>query len=88
MSTSVEQLHAEVYPAVEIVQAELDLMRAEKELADYWTHRSHIVKLAKEVAQEERITRRRLVRDLTRKQMALGERILRDLAARKANPPG
>lgn len=81
MYPTVEQLHTEVYPAVEIVQAEHDRMLVEMDYAEFWAHRSHTAELYKQFQHDEQVTRRRLVRDLTRRQKAIGERILNDLIA-------
>ena len=65
------------------VQDELDRLRAEKELSEYMAHRSYIIDLAREYNRQERISRRRLVAEFTRKQLLLGEQIVRRLEARR-----
>jgi hypothetical protein len=61
------------------VAAELAQLQAEKAHAEFIAHRSFIIELAKEFHRQERITRRRTVRQFTYKQTLLGERIIREL---------
>jgi hypothetical protein len=61
------------------VAEELARLQAEKAHAEFIAHRSFIIELAKEFHRQERITRRRTVRQFTYKQTLLGERIIRDL---------
>jgi hypothetical protein len=61
------------------VAAELAQLQAEKAHSEFIAHRSFIIELAKEYHRQERITRRRTVRQFTYKQKLLGERIIREL---------
>jgi hypothetical protein len=61
------------------VGAELAQLQAEKAHSEFIAHRSFIIELAKEFNRQERITRRRTVRQFTYKQTLLGERIIREL---------
>jgi hypothetical protein len=61
------------------VGAELAQLQAEKAAAEFMAHRSFITELAREFHRQERITRRRTVRQFTYKQKLLGERIIREL---------
>lgn len=61
------------------VEDELHRLKNEKRWAELLEHRRFIIQLARQMRHEQRITRRRLVKDFTRKQMIVGERILRDL---------
>ena len=63
------------------VQDELDRLRVEKAHSEFMAHRSYIIDLAKEYNRQERIRRRTLVREFTRKQLLIGERIIRELEA-------
>jgi hypothetical protein len=61
------------------VGAELAQLQAEKAHAEFIAHRSFITELAKEFHRQERITRRRTVREFTYKQSIIAERIIREL---------
>ena len=65
------------------VQDELDRLRVEKAHSEFMAHRSYIIDLAKEYNRQERIRRRTLVREFTRKQLLLGEQIVKRLEARR-----
>ena len=65
------------------VRDELDRLRVEKELSEFMAHRTYIIDLAREYHRQERILRRSLVREFTRKQLIIGERILRELEEAK-----
>lgn len=62
------------------VADELHRLRNEKRYAELLEHRKFIIQLAREMRYSERVTRRRIVRNFTRKQTAIGERILSELA--------
>lgn len=76
---SAEQVMAEVYPPTEIVQAELDLMREEMQMSDYWQAKYYLHTPGTPLTDWDRVTRRRYVQDFTRKQMEIGERIIRGI---------
>lgn len=76
---SAEQVMAEVHPSAETVQSELDEIRWEKEMAEYWDARYHLHIPGAPLTDWDKVTRRRYVQQFTRKQMELGERILRGL---------
>ena len=61
------------------VEDELHRLRNEKRWAELLEHRRFIIQLAREMRQEQRVSRRRVVREFTRKQTLIGERILRDI---------
>lgn len=66
------------------VRDELDRLRSEKATARFLEHRSFVIELAREYNRQERITRRSLVKELTRKQLLLGEQIAARLEASRA----
>ena len=65
------------------VADELARLQEEKALSEFMAHRSFIVQLAKAYHAEERVTRRRTVREFTYKQSILAERIIRELEETK-----
>lgn len=65
------------------VEDELHRLRNEKRWAAMLEHRRFIIQLAREMRRQERYTRRRVVREFTRKQTLIGERILRELEETK-----
>jgi hypothetical protein len=70
------------------VEDELHRLRNEKRWAELLEHRRFIIQLARQMRAETRITRRRLVRDFTRKQLIIGERIIRELEETKRHSRG
>lgn len=74
-----QQIMSEVYPTVETVQAELDEMHAQMEMADYWQAQYHLHIPGAPLTEWDQVTRRRYLQEFTRKQMRIGERILRGL---------
>jgi hypothetical protein len=70
------------------VEDELHRLRNEKRWAELLEHRRFIIQLARQMRAETRITRRRVVRDFTRKQLIIGERILRELEETKRHTRG
>lgn len=73
---TVEQLYAEVYPDVQIVQNELDTMHAEMAMTDYWAnlYKNHTPGTV--LNNWDTVTRRRFVQEFTEHQKQLGEKIL------------
>lgn len=65
------------------VEDELHRLRNEKRWAELLEHRRFIIQLAREMRHQERVSRRRVVREFTRKQTLIGERILRELEETK-----
>ena len=61
------------------VEDELHRLRNEKRWAELLDHRRFIIQLAREMRHQQRVSRRRVVREFTRKQTLIGERILRDI---------
>lgn len=61
------------------VEDELHRLRNEKRWAELLEHRRFIIQLARQMRHEQRVSRRRVVREFTRKQTLIGERILRDI---------
>lgn len=65
------------------VADELARLQAEKSHAELIAHRSFVIELAKEFNREERVSRRRIVRNFTYKQLLVAERIMRELEETK-----
>jgi hypothetical protein len=65
------------------VEDELHRLRNEKRWAELLEHRRFIIQLARQMRHQERVSRRRVVREFTRKQTLIGERILRDIEETK-----
>lgn len=84
---TVEALHAEVYPAIETVQTELVTLQEERQMQKYWEAKYHLQIDGTPLNTWDAITRRRWLRQLTRKQMALGEEILRGIQDREVGNP-
>jgi hypothetical protein len=61
------------------VEDELHRLRNEMRWAAMLEHRRFIIQLARQMRHQERVSRRRVVREFTRKQTLIGERILRDI---------
>lgn len=61
------------------VEDELHRLRNEMRWAAMLEHRRFIIQLARQMRHEQRVSRRRVVREFTRKQTLIGERILRDI---------
>jgi hypothetical protein len=65
------------------VADELARLQAEKAHAELIAHRTFVIQLAKEFQREERVSRRRVVRNFTYKQLLVAERIMRELEETK-----
>lgn len=65
------------------VADELARLQAEKAHAELVAHRTFVIQLAKEFRREERVSRRRVVRNFTYKQLLVAERIMRELEETK-----
>ena len=63
------------------VEDELHRLRNEKRWAELLEHRRFIIQLARNMRREQIVSRRRLVREFTRKQLLLGEQIVKRLEA-------
>lgn len=74
-----EQVISENHPALETVRKELRTLQEEREMQQYWDAKYHLQIDGAVLTEWDRVTRRRWVRQFTKQQMELGERILNGL---------